>query len=194
VTSRSGLPAVGLRRVALCGVTASCTIATVVNHDDAFVVAVDWFSFVLYLALCAEPMRRVVRDARVSWPTASVYIGTALSGTAGLLCLPVSYYSAEGHVRVATIARLFGIARFDDAAATAPWSTASWMFICLALIGAMTLWALIARLARTSRGQAIDHTRGDGSLATWATLGAPLGTSVTRPESESSRIRPRRPR
>jgi hypothetical protein len=165
------------------------TIATIANHDDAFLVIGDWFPFVLYLTLCAEPMRRVVRDQRVSWPTAVVYLGTSVFGTAGLLCLPVSYYGSDGYVRVAAIARVVGIDRFTSAAASVPWSTASWLFTLTALAGAVTLWGLIARLARTSRGQAIEHSAGDATLATWATLDAPLGTSVTRPAPERRRSR-----
>ena len=168
---RAGLGAVG--------VAAAAGIA-VGRWDLASAITLDVLVLVAYLTFCGEPIRRVIRTERVPWGLAGTYLATALAVVGFLFALPRREFRGGGEHTASVLSRLLGV---DDlsAAAAGAYATATWVLFGLATLGTLALWGQVLRLARATRWRAIDHTVGDGSLATGATLAEPLGTSVTRP-------------
>lgn len=176
-----------MRRIGLAVVLLACVLVTIAGHEDLDAVLVAWFAFLLYLALCSEPLRRVVPTAHVTRAIAGVYVVAALLCVGFLFTVPMVTYGGPGLPTASVLSRAVGVTSLSAHAASLS-SDVSWTCFALALLATMTLWGQVARLARRSEWKAIDHAVGDGSFATGATLQEPLGTSVTRP-AESRAVR-----
>jgi hypothetical protein len=178
--SRGGTPrAIDLRHVGASAILLTCIAGTVIGRQDLTHVLLIWFGAVLYLACCLEPLRRVIRDASVTWALAATFVFATVCCIGFACCLPADADSGPGSFSLAS--RVVGVDSLSDAGRSG-FLTATWLFFAGLVISTLALWYEVLRLARRSEWRAIDHTSGDGSLLTGATLQQPAGgTSVTRP-------------
>lgn len=133
-------------------------------------------------------MRRVLRDARVTWTTAAVYLATALFCIGIVFSMPVTDLTRT----YGGTASVFSLAAGTDNLSPhgrVVFLDLTWMLFGLMAISTLSLWYEIMRLARRTEWKSIDHAAGDGAFLAGATLREPLGTSVTRPAEIRGRRR-----
>lgn len=185
----SGPRAIVVRHVGGAVVVGACIAASVVARHDGDHVSIVWIAGLFYLAFCMEPVRRVLREARLDWTAAAVYLATAFFCIGAVFSMPVTDYASA---RAGSSSVLSLVGGNDDLSSHAQgvYTDLTWVFVALMAIGTLVLWYRIMQLARRTEWKAIDHTVGDGAFATGATLQQPLGSSVTRPAEP--RERPRR--
>ncbi|WP_375489164.1 hypothetical protein [uncultured Jatrophihabitans sp.] len=184
MSTRRGPSAIDVRHVAAAIVLAACVAGTVLGHSDSTHVLLVWSSGLLYLAFCMEPMRRVLKTARVTWAFATVFVVVTVCCVGFVSCLPADADRGPGSFSLAS--RAFGDADLSTSARNG-FLTATWLCFVGLAVGTLVLWYQVLRLARRTEWQSIDHTTGDASFLTGATLQDPSGgTSVTRPARTSS--------
>ncbi len=169
-----------IRRAGLLFVVAACVLATVAARHDATIVTLAWVVFFFYLAFCAEPLRRVVRTADVTWATTATYLLTAALCVTVIFCLPVTSYRGVRTADVSVLGLLTGHAELSEHVAQR-YADATWLLAGALAVGTLALWYQVLRLARRTEWRSINHHVGDGAMLTGATLQEPVGTSVTRP-------------
>lgn len=178
MTRRRTPVAIDVRHIGAAVVLVFGVVATVLARRDLTHVLLVWFAALLYLAFCMEPMRRVLRNATVTWTLATIFVFDTLCCVGFASCLPADADTGSGSFSLASL--VFGNDRLSDTA-QARYFAATWLCFAGLAIGTLALWYQVLRLARRSEWKSIDHSTGDASfLADTSLRRSRSGTSVTR--------------